>query len=149
CAHWSRCRGRRWKRGVGECGGWNNGCWCTGKGDQAVKRWQDALVQSIGSVRDAIQAIDRGALQAAFVVDEHHRLLGLVTDGDIRRGLLRGIGLDESVRLVMNDSPVTVRPGTRREEILALMRSRGVRHIPVVTESQEILDVLLAEDLQR
>lgn len=114
-----------------------------------MKRWQEALVWSTGSVRDAIQAIDRGALQAAFVVDEHHRLLGLVTDGDIRRGLLRGIGLDESVRLVMNDSPVTVRPGTRREEILALMRRRAVRHIPVVTESQEILDVLLAEDLQR
>src|SRR5690606_29797273 len=109
-----------------------------------MKGWHQAVVPATASIRDAIQAIDRGVLQVAFVVDEHNRLLGLVTDGDIRRGILRGIGLEESVRLVMNASPVTVPTGTARDEIMALMRRKRIRHIPIVNENREIADVALA-----
>lgn len=112
-----------------------------------MKGWHQAVVPATASIRDAIQAIDRGVLQVAFVVDEHNRLLGLVTDGDIRRGILRGIGLEESVRLVMNASPVTVPTGTARDEIMALMRRKRIRHIPIVNENREIADVALAEEL--
>ena len=113
-----------------------------------MKRWRRALVPGTASIRDAIQAIDRGALQAAFVVDEANRLLGLVTDGDIRRGILRGVGLEESVRLVMNASPIIASAGASSEDVLALMRRKSLRHIPIVNEAREIVDVVLADELR-
>lgn len=112
-----------------------------------MKRWRHALVQETSSIRDAIQAIDRGAIQAAFVVAAGNRLRGIVTDGDIRRGILRGVELDEPVRLVMNASPVTVRVGDSLESIVALMRRRRIRHVPVINDAGELVDVVLADEL--
>ena len=45
-------------------------------------------------VREAIKVIDEAVLQVALVVDTESRLIGTVTDGDIRRGILRGVNLD-------------------------------------------------------
>ena len=60
------------------------------------------------SVRDAIGAIDRSRRQIALVVDDGGRLLATVTDGDVRRGILKGIDLDGPVSQVMHTAPTTV-----------------------------------------
>ena len=54
------------------------------------------------NLRQAVSAIDRGAAQIALVVDAEQRLIGTVTDGDIRRGLLRGETLESSVDQVLH-----------------------------------------------
>ena len=58
-----------------------------------------------------MQVIDASSLQFAVVVDDEQHLLGTVTDGDIRRGILRGEGLDVSIDEVMNTTPITALAG--------------------------------------
>ena len=103
------------------------------------------------TLRRAIEMIDSGAVQVALVVDGAGSLLGTVTDGDIRRGILRGVGLDERVSLVMNPHPVTAHIDTSREELLVLMtsRSRPIKQMPLVDEQGRVVGLELLDNLLR
>lgn len=71
-----------------------------------------------------------------------------MTDGDIRRGILRGVDLDSLVTAVMNSQPLTVTPGTAEASILESMEEHAIRHMPVVDSDGRLADVYTAEDLR-
>jgi len=85
-----------------------------------------------GTIREALSVIDAGAAEIAFVVDPGGKVLGTVTDGDIRRGLLGGLPLEGTVDRVLNRRFVSVSPMTPRAEVLDLMRARTLSQIPIV-----------------
>ena len=86
-----------------------------------------------------MQIIDRAAIQIALVIDANDHLLGTVTDGDIRRGLLRGLNLDASVKTVLNAKPLTAPQGIGRIELLELLRRHAVRHLPLVDRAGKLV----------
>lgn len=101
------------------------------------------------SIRECIAAIERNQ-QGLVVVIDNSQLLGTVTDGDIRRGLLRGLSLDHPARQVMNPNPVVAPLGTDRQELLEMMQQRMVRQIPLLDAAGrvvglEVLNKLIAE----
>jgi NDP-sugar pyrophosphorylase family protein len=71
----------------------------------------------------------------------------VVTDGDLRRALLRGQSLQSKVDEAMNRRPVVAAPGIPAAEALALMRARGLRHLPVVDGLRKVVDLLRQEEL--
>ncbi len=87
------------------------------------------------TVREAMEAIDAGALEIALVAEADDRLVGTVSDGDIRRALLRGARLEDRVRGCMSTAPHVVHEGASRAEVLDLMRARSLAQIPVVDGS--------------
>jgi dTDP-glucose pyrophosphorylase len=91
------------------------------------------------SIRETIGLIDSSAMQIALVVDENNRLLGTVTDGDIRRGILNGLSLDAAVDKVMNRQPSICSENDTRESILARMGARRLRHMPVVDRNGRLV----------
>jgi len=93
------------------------------------------LVPETGTIRDAMAALDRGAGQIALAVDGDGRLAGVVTDGDVRRALLRGGTIDAPLAPILTRRPVTVGPGEGRAAVLDLMRARRINAIPVVDAS--------------
>lgn len=103
------------------------------------------------SIRAALEIIDSQGLQIALVVDESRRLLGTVTDGDVRRGILAGRDLADPVRLVMNGRPTTASPDDSRERVLDAMKTRRIHQVPLldaagVVVGLEILDELLIRE---
>lgn len=100
------------------------------------------------SVRETIASISANRRQVALVVGDDGRLRGLVTDGDIRRGILAGVDLDSPVTEVMNSRPRSVAPGTSESEILEQMEDQAIRHMPVVDGDGRLVDVYTAEDLR-
>jgi dTDP-glucose pyrophosphorylase len=86
------------------------------------------------TVRDAIAAIGASGRQIALVLDAEGRLAGVVTDGDVRRGILRGVGLDAPVTEVMNTSPAVLRPGDDEDELVVRMERLGIRQVPVLDD---------------
>jgi dTDP-glucose pyrophosphorylase len=107
------------------------------------------VVAPSASVREALETITKNSRQAVMVVEQSGRLVGIVTDGDIRRGLLRGVAIDGRVADLMNPRPLTTPAGTARAEALALMQQRSLRHLPVVDGAGRLVDVMLLEDLLR
>lgn len=99
------------------------------------------------TVRDTIQVIDQGAAQIALVTDNTRYLLGTVTDGDIRRALLRGLSLDCSVDQVMQRLFRALPDSASEEEALELMRREVLHQIPAVDGQGRVVRLFLLEDL--
>ncbi|WP_130472067.1 nucleotidyltransferase family protein [Candidatus Magnetaquicoccus inordinatus] len=111
------------------------------------RSWRSVLVGAEATILETIQVIDQGAMRVALVVDEQGHLLGVVTDGNIRRGLLNQIGLQEPVSRVMNPHPITVQVTDSREQVLALMNAREIEHLPVVDERGVLVGMELLQEL--
>jgi dTDP-glucose pyrophosphorylase len=97
-----------------------------------MKNWQKTLVRPELTLREAMAVIDRAAVQLALVVDAQGRLLGTLTDGDLRRSLLQGCSLEDLVARAMNSHPTTMQLGDSRADAVSLMRRRGFHQIPIV-----------------
>lgn len=96
---------------------------------------------------EAMRIIDRGAAQIALVVDEHQRLLGTLTDGDIRRGLLHGETLEAPAERLMNRNFRFVRSSEDQAMVLGMMRREVLRQIPVLDENDRVVKLLLLHEL--
>jgi dTDP-glucose pyrophosphorylase len=99
------------------------------------------------SLSEALQRLDRSSLQIVLVVDQEGRLIGVVTDGDVRRALLKGTDLRIPVGDVMNSDPRVLPFGASMDEIRGLMQKASIRHIPIVDEDRRVLDLVTWEDL--
>jgi len=97
-----------------------------------MKHWQSILIEPAMRLDEAIAVLDREGLRIALVVDAQRRLLGTLTDGDVRRALLRQTPLSAPVRDAMFDKPMTASLDWTRERILALMERHQLLHVPIV-----------------
>jgi len=94
--------------------------------------WENTLIGPNSSVREALKVIDNEALRGAIVVDGERKLLGVVSDGDIRRGLLSGISLECAITTVMNRNATVTTTGASRRQLVDMMESKGLLFIPLV-----------------
>lgn len=108
---------------------------------------QALVVEPNASIRDAMQAIDRGTHEIALVVDAEGQLRGTVSDGDVRRALLRGDVLDAPLANCMHTTPQTVSPSSRRAEVLDLMQARSLAQIPIVDSDGRLLGLHVLRQL--
>ncbi|MCM3590176.1 nucleotidyltransferase family protein [Brevibacillus borstelensis] len=111
--------------------------------------WKKLLINPQTPILKTLEIIDINARQIALVVDHEERLLGTVTDGDIRRGLLKGKSLQDPASSVMNPYPTVASPYDTRENILALMKVKQLNQIPVVDDDGKIIDVEILNDILR
>ena len=89
-------------------------------------------VTESATVKDVVESLTSSGLRLCLVVGTHDSLLGIVSDGDIRRGLLAGAGLDSAAKTVMNPSFASAQNGTAVPELTRLARSHEVTHLPLV-----------------
>jgi dTDP-glucose pyrophosphorylase len=95
------------------------------------------------TIREALRVIDQGAMKIALIVDPDDRLIGTLTDGDIRRGILRGLNLDDPIESVYFRNPTTVSTSDSKEKIIELAISKRIYQIPVIDAQGRV--VRLAE----
>lgn len=112
-----------------------------------MKQWEKVLMAPGGSIRQALSVLNDVRSQFVMVVDEARCLLGTVTDGDIRRGLLRGLGLDSPVESIMHRDPLVVPPEMPRESIGKLLAANRVHHLPVVDARRTVVGLHTLDDL--
>ena len=97
--------------------------------------WEKIVIKSNDSLEHAIKVLQRGGCRITLVVDGHKKLLGTVTDGDIRRALLSGKNMINRISDVMNKSPVTAKKIDSREHIISLMKDMSILHIPIIDDA--------------
>lgn len=109
--------------------------------------WKRAVIQPDATILDAMQSIEAGELQIALMVDENERLIGVATDGDLRRSILQGSGLGDSVFPIINASPVVANANDSRTTIAGLMRAHDVQQIPLIDKDKRLVGVEILTDL--
>lgn len=107
------------------------------------------LLRPDARILAAVRLLETAAQRIALVVDAERRLLGTVTDGDVRRGLLRGIGLEAPLEAVMNPDPASGRAGQARDALLSSMRQRGILFLPILDAAGRVVGLESAQRLER
>ena len=101
------------------------------------------LIHRETTIKDAMRLMDLGAEKTLIVIDGERRLVGALTDGDIRRLILKTGNLSGTVRDCFNDKPLFVYEGTENEHVKKMMIEKKVELIPVVDRDMRIVDMMV------
>ncbi len=110
-------------------------------------------VRAADTIRDAVSRIDAMRLGIALVVDADGRLVGTVTDGDVRRAVLADVSLDRPVQMLLDSKadspfprPITALADAPPAALLALLQQYGVTHLPLVDAEGRPVDLVTTDD---
>ena len=112
-----------------------------------VKKIQNIKLSKSATIKEALEIINKGAMQIALIVDEKDKLLGTLTDGDIRRGLLKGLNLNNSIEPLVFKTPTIAKISDTKEDVLKLALSKKLHQIPIVDDSGKVLGIQEIEEL--
>lgn len=114
---------------------------------------ENVLIGPDATIRRVMERIDGNSLGIALVVDAERRLLGTVTDGDVRRAILSGMDLERPVRTLLErrdpSRTVTAPIGTPDSQLLRVMNETWLRHIPILDPGGRVVDLAHLGDLVR
>lgn len=101
--------------------------------------WKKSLLPIGATIQDAIRCLNETGLQIAIVISGNDIFQGTVTDGDIRRGLLRGVKLENTVDEILNPDAVVIPPSMNREIALHVMEANRLNQLPIVSKDQQVV----------
>jgi dTDP-glucose pyrophosphorylase len=109
--------------------------------------WREATSPISAKIKDVINLLDKVALKIVLITDESNSLIGTISDGDVRRGLLRGLELNDPIESIINDIPTVVSPEMNRKTVLDLMVTNKIQQIPIINEKNQVIGLHLWDDL--
>jgi dTDP-glucose pyrophosphorylase len=117
---------------------------CTSEAD---KIWRQAILPESSSIGQAIRNLDQVAIKIVLVVDEANKLIGTISDGDIRRGLLKGLDLNSTIVSIVHHNALVVPPEMARDMVMQLMVANKIQQIPVVDGQQQLVGLHLWDEI--
>lgn len=108
---------------------------------------ENIFISPSSTIKQALKAISDTGKKILFVVDTHKRLLGTITDGDIRRCILKGKKMTEHIDKVMNKNPIFLYEPYSREEAQNIMVSRQIECLPIVNRDKKLISAIWWVDL--
>lgn len=109
--------------------------------------WHQTLIPVHTTILNAIQLMDTVSLRVLMVINPDQQLLGIITDGDIRRYLLKQASLSETVDQVMNIAAVTATLSDTRSQLLHKMQLHEIMHLPILDHDNKIVGLETFESL--
>ena len=112
-----------------------------------MKNYKNILLTQTSTVKEALQIIDSGAMKIALVIDEGEKLLGTLTDGDIRRGLLKGLSLESSIESIIFKTPTVCHIEDTKEKILEVATQKKLYQMPIVDSDGRLVGIEEIDEL--
>lgn len=111
------------------------------------QRLDSVIVSPQTTISEAIVRLDGAGTGALLLCQEGRKLVGLVTDGDIRRAILCGIPMEQACEIIASRNPITAPPQLSSQETLHLMNLHDIDHLPLVNERNEVVELRMRGDL--
>jgi len=111
--------------------------------------WVKTIIPLNSTINEAINVLNDTALRIVLITDEKNVLIGSITDGDIRRGLLRGLTIDSSIKEIINRNTLVVSPELKQVEIVQLMTANRIQQIPIVNDQNQVVGLHLWDELSK
>ncbi|MDB6059946.1 MAG: hypothetical protein JWM78_49 [Verrucomicrobiaceae bacterium] len=111
------------------------------------QRWRQAILAADSIIEQVIHNLDRVAIKIVLVVNERGELEGTISDGDVRRGLLKGLSLASPITTIIHRNPLVVPPELGREMVMRLMVANKILQIPIVDERHHIVGLHLWDEI--
>jgi dTDP-glucose pyrophosphorylase len=117
------------------------------KESSEIETWEKALLPIDTNLQQVITNLNETSFKIVIIVNSDRVLVGTITDGDIRRGLLQGLGMDSSIKDIIFRDPLVVPPQMAHETARQLMFTNKVQQIPVVDEKRCVVGMHLQDNL--
>jgi dTDP-glucose pyrophosphorylase len=101
--------------------------------------WLGVLLPSTASIKEVIEVLDRSGIRLVIISSAIGCFEGTITDGDVRRGLLKGLSLTDTCFDIVNRAAIVVKPGAGLDSILQLMIANKIQQIPIVNEEMQVV----------
>ena len=98
------------------------------------------------SIKKALKVISDGAIKIAFVVDKMGKLIGTLTDGDIRRGFLNGLDLNSPIKSIINYHPLTADKNDINDKLLQIALSKKIYQIPIIDKNKKVVGAHIVDE---
>ncbi len=109
---------------------------------------EKSFIQEKATVIDALKKLDEASSKILLVVNGHKILKGIISDGDIRRSILSGHDLKNSIQSVYNKTPIVVfEKDNTRENIQKILVKNEIEALPIVDENWRVIDFIKWEDV--
>lgn len=112
-----------------------------------MKNIEDIIVGENTLIIEVLKIIDESSKQLALVVDKNKKLLGTINDGDIRRALLNGVSLNDSIKNIYFRTPTTANINDSRKEIINLCIAKKIHQIPIVDNDRNLVGIEILDEL--
>jgi dTDP-glucose pyrophosphorylase len=108
--------------------------------------YKSILVYESTELKVVLKKMNKSTMQIVLVIDSNNKLIGTITDGDVRRGLLNGLRLEDSIESITYKTPAIARVGDSKTDILHLARLENLHQIPIVDDKGCIVDLFISSD---
>ncbi len=109
--------------------------------------WEKAILPSSATLQNVINNLNSTALKIVLVLNESRVLEGTISDGDIRRGLLKGLDINSPITSIIHRNAFVVPPEMGRELVMQLMVANKIQQIPVVDEHDRVVGLHLWNEI--
>lgn len=99
------------------------------------------------TIKKALKVISDGAIHIAIVVDNNRKFLGTLSDGDIRRGFLKGLNIDSPIKSIISKKPIYAKKNDSKEKLLQMALSKKVYQIPIVDNNRKVVGIHVLDEL--
>ena len=106
-----------------------------------MNNWKKVILKPSNTMSKALEVLEAEGLGIIMVVDNHNKLLGTVTDGDIRRALMQQKGANTLLEDIMRKNPITISVKHTQEQVISIMKQERILQLPVVDELGVIVDL--------
>jgi dTDP-glucose pyrophosphorylase len=111
------------------------------------KVWAQAILPTGSSIRQAVEVLNDSSLKIVLVVDANEVLIGTISDGDIRRGLLRGLELTSTIDSIIHKDALVVPAELSRNFVLQLMTANKIQQVPIVDKNMHVIGLHLWDEI--
>ena len=106
----------------------------------------EILVGDLASLKEAMSKIEASGRGFVICCDKKERVMGVLTDGDIRRAMLSGLALNDKITPIINETFIHVNEGCPRESILKLLDHK-IKFVPVLNKNSKLIGIVTPETL--
>ena len=111
-----------------------------------MKNWKKTLLRESSTLREAIKCLNASGLQIILVINKEKKFIGTITDGDIRRGQLSGLNINQSIKTIINKKAFFVRPKTRNSEINRMMEINYINQLPILNNDHKVVGLKMLKE---
>mgnify|MGYP001227741533 CR=1 FL=1 len=111
--------------------------------------WRKVIMPVNSNLAEVVQNLEEYTVKIVLIVNKLGVLKGTICDGDIRRGLLRGLDMESGIDTVIQYDALLVPPDMERQLVMQLMEANKIKQVPIVDEKHQIIGLYLWDDISK